>query len=494
MQNFLKRWWLVWGSVGCAGLLWGQRTNFLYALWDLDLEKAEQEALFEWNASYQAWDQHRIAFFRALFPLTAAEKKAFWDYTTHTERLFERQIAPTLPELTADVYLQRAVLRVLEREWVSAGLYAWKSWSYLRRSVAKDPLTMQLRGLWQVVFGSLPPFYERFLPQLPQARYEEARLLLREAAKPSSYTAYEAALLYFSVLKNFDTTAGLWLDTCKAVLFSQQPPPYLWQFAIALWALEAGRPQEAEDLLRTLGQRPQVRRFPYIYYWLGKLRFYHGDWEAAERYWQTFIALQIEPHGLAAQYGWRGYAAWVKGDTGTAHRLWQQALTYDVLWDEDRWVQALVRTWLAEPPSATEQTLWAARFLMEVAAYTRAKDTLEPLRENRLLLHSEEKLQLYYLYGRLYHKMGNIEAAKFAYYQATRQSATKNASQRAYAAYYLATLYEREADWHNARLYYTEAQSLAAQSGRSAVYQKARAGYWRTQHKRYPVPSASPPP
>jgi hypothetical protein len=84
--------------------------------------------------------------------------------------------------------------------------------------------------------------------------------------------------------------------------------------------------------------------------------------------------------------------------------------------------------------------------------------------------------------------MGNPDGAKFAYYQATRQLTAQNTSVRAYAAYYLAKLYEREKDWHNARLYYNEAQTIAREIGRPAILQKARAAYWRIQNKRYPVP------
>ena len=488
MRRFLRRWLL-----GCLSLVWGQRPGFFYALWDLDFEAAEREALLEWNASYQSWDQHRIAFFRAMFPISRAEREAFWAHTQLTERLFERQIAPALPELTADVYLQRAILHVLQKEWMAAGLSAWKSWSLLRKGLSRDPLTAQLKGLWQMVFASLPPPYDRFLPTLPQGHYEEACHLLRQAADPQSYTAIESALLYLSVLKNFDTTALLWADTCKSRLFSEKPPPYLWQFALALLAWEEGRVGQAETLLIGLTERSQIQRFPYPLYWLGKLYAFRGEWDQAEKVWQRFVILQGEPHGLAAQYGWRGLKAWLQGDTSLAQRYWAQTLTYEPLWDEDLWLQNLARQWLKTPPSPTEITLWQARHAIEAAQYARAKALLEPLRENLSYLQSHEKAQLYYLYGRIYDKMGNPDGAKFAYYQATRQLTAQNTSVRAYAAYYLAKLYEREKDWHNARLYYNEAQTIARKIGRPAILQKARAGYWRIQNKRYPLPSEKDP-
>ena len=487
MQVFLRRWLLVCLSVG-----WGQRASFLYALWDLDFEAAEREALLEWNASYQTWDQHRIAFFRAVFPASRAEREAFWNHTALTERLFERQIAPTLPELTADMYLQRAVVHVLERSWTAAAADAWKSWTLLRRGVAGDPLTAQLRGLWQVIFASLPPPYDRFLPGQPQGHYEAARHLLRQAADPQAYTALEASLLYLSVLKNFDTMAVPWVDTCRMRLFSEKPPPYLWQFALALSAWDSGKLSQAETLLLELTRRPQIQRFPYPLYWLGKLYAFRGEGEQAEKVWQQFVALQIEPHGIAAQYGWRGLGAWMRGDTALARRYWEQCLAYDPLWDEDSWLQSLARQWLKTPPSPTDITLWQARQAIEVAQYARARRLLEALQEILARLKSDEKAQFYYLYGRLYEKTGNLDGAKFAYYQATRQVTAQNASVRAYAAYYLARLYEREGDWHNARLYYTEAQTTAREIKRYAVLQKARAGYWRIQHKRYPVPADKP--
>jgi len=482
MPRCLRKWLLVWLSVG-----WAQRPGFLYALWDLNFEAAEREALLEWNASYQTWDQHRIAFFRAVFPLSRAEREAFWEHTRLTERLFERQIAPALPELTADMYLQRAVVHVLQREWVAAGMDAWKSWTFLRKGVPSDPLTAQLKGLWQMIFASLPPPYDKFVPSMPKGRYEEARRLLAQAAHPNAYTAIEASLLYFSVLKNFDTTASLWLDSCKVRLFSNSSPPYLWKFLLALHAWEEGDVAGAERLWQELAERPAIQRFPYSLYWLGKLYAFQGAWDRAEECWNRFVTLQLEPHGLAAQYGWRGLGAWMRGDTTLAQRYWGQCLTYEPLWDEDLWLQGLARNWLKAPPSPIETRLWQARFAIEVARYDHAKALLEPLRETLHQLASNDKAQLYYLYGRIYHKTNNPEGAKFAYYQATRQVTSYNLSIRAYAAYYLARLYEREGDWHNARMYYTEAQTIAQEAKRTAILQKARAGYWRIQDKRYPI-------
>lgn len=486
MRGSIKRWLIGFLSLGLLG---AQRSDFLHALWDLDFERAEREASFEWNASYQTWDLHRIAFFRAVFSQAESERRAFWEHTQLTERLFERQIAPTLPELAADVYLQRAILYVLEREWALAGLSAWRSWTYLRRALDKDPLTKQLKGLWEILFASIPSPYDKWLPGRPAIRYERALALLRQAAQPGSYTQFESSLLYFSVAKNFDTIAAAWLDTLRQGLFPQTPPPYLWRFLIGLHALEMGQVSQAESILTELAQRPQIRRFPYPVYWLGKIAFFRGEEAQAQSWWQQFVALQTQVHGLPAQFCWRGYLAWMRRDTMAAQRHWQQALRYEgVLWDEDVWAQRLAQQWLHSPPGATEARLWQVRWRIEAAAYEEAYKLLEPLRDTLHRLSGEERTAVYYLYGRLYHRIGNLEAARFAYYQATRQVAHQNRFMQAYAAYYLATLYEREADWHNARLYYLEAQKIAEQIQRTAIAQKARVGYQRTLPKRYPVP------
>ncbi|GIV22912.1 MAG: hypothetical protein KatS3mg025_0571 [Bacteroidia bacterium] len=484
MRHSLKRWLLL-----CLSSLWAQRAGFLYALWDLDFEAAEREITFEWNGSYITWDQHRIAFFKALFPQHPSEKEAFWNLTTLYERQFERQIAPTLPELVADAYAQRAILYVLDKNWVNAGLAAWKSWRFLQKAQEKDPLTHQWRGLWQVVFATLPSTYSRWLPGDVTLRWEAAQAALRKASAPGSYTTWESSLLYFFILRNLDTLASPWLDTCRQRLFSQRPPPYLWRFALALYATEEGEFFQAETLLQALIRSPKVRRFPYPYYWLGKLYLYQGRGAEAEKLWKEFVLHQIGSMGLAAQYAWRGYIAWQRGDSAEARSLWRAALSYDgPLWEEDALGQAWAKTWLEDPPDATESRLWAARWLIQGKNYTQARDTLEELRLNRHRLTGDQRTALYYTFGRLYHRSGNEEAARFAYYQATREVAQKNRWMQAYAALYLAQLYEKSADWHNARLYYQEAQRLGEALGRSGVVQKALAGYIRVREKKYPVP------
>lgn len=487
MQPFLRKWLLL-----CLSAAWAQRASFVYALWDLDLEAAERELALEWNGSYITWDQHRIAFFKALFPLHPSERKAFWELSNLYERQFERQIAPSLPALAADAYAHRAILHVVEREWLSAGLAAWRSWRILQKAPSQDPLATQWRGLWQVIFATLPPTYQRWLPGTPDIRWEKALLQLRQAAHPSTYTVWESSLLYFFVLRNFDTLATAWLDTCRRELFTQRTPPYLWRFSLALHAFEEGRLGEAESLFTPLVHQPQSRRFPYAAYWLGKLYLMQQQFSQAESLWQRFVLFQTQPFGIAAQYGWRGYIAWLHGDTTGAQQLWQTCLSYkDLLWEEDLLTQALVRRWLERPPDSTEITLWQARWLLHQHQYEAAQATLEPLRTRLQSLTGDQRTALYYLYGRLYHRWQRYEPARFAYFQATRQVPQHNRWMQAYAALYLAQLYEKAADWHNARLYYKEAETIASETGRTGILQKARAGYQRTKDKRYPVPSAT---
>jgi hypothetical protein len=117
---------------------------------------------------------------------------------------------------------------------------------------------------------------------------------------------------------------------------------------------------------------------------------------------------------------------------------------------------------------------------------------LEALRINLSRLSGDQRTALYYTYGRLYHRWGREEPARFAYYQTTRQVAETNRWMQAYAALYLAQLYAQGADWHNARLYFLEAQKLGAATGRTGVVQKAKAGYERIKDKRYAVPGEKP--
>ncbi|MCX7652257.1 MAG: hypothetical protein N2200_05255 [Bacteroidia bacterium] len=484
MRSFTLRWLSLFLS-----LAWPQRASFLYALWDLDFETAEKEVTGEWNGSYIAWDQHRIAFFKALFPIHPSEREAFWEKTNLSERLFERQIAPALPELVADMYAQRAIIHVLERNWLSAGYSAWKSWRLLQKGLKTDPLTHQWLGLWQIIFATLPPPYSDWLPGSPESRWQQALNSMRMASAAESYTVWESSLLYFYVLRNLDTLASAWLDTHERTLFLRKPPPYLWRFSIALHAIEEGQLTKAETILKNLTQQPQISRFPYPYYWLGKLYLYQGKWDAALTAWNAFMEIQTQPFGRAAQYAWTGYALWAKGDSLHAQAYWQRAINLEgLLWEEDLLAQSLARQWTAHPPDPIERTLWAAKWLLHAREYQAALDTLEPLRVRITQLTSDQRTALYYTYGRLYHRSNRDEPARFAYYQATRQVARQNRWMQAYAALYLAQLYERIADWHNARLYYKEAEKIAIETGRTGVVQKARGGFARTKDKRYPVP------
>ncbi|MCX8111979.1 MAG: hypothetical protein N3E49_02085 [Bacteroidia bacterium] len=488
MRRFTWRWLSLCLSVLCA-----QRASFLYALWDLDFETAEREITAEWNGSYATWDQHRVAFFKALFPIHPSERKSFWEVTQLSERLFERQIAPALPELAADVYAQRAILHTLEQDWLSAGYAAWKSWRFLQKGLLKDPLTQQWVGLWQVIFATIPPPYGDWLPGKVESRWQSALNALRRACLPNSYTVWESSLLYFYVLRNLDTLAAAWLDTCRRELFAHKEPPYLWRFSIALYALEEGRFAEAESLLLQLVARPQISRFPYPYYWLGKLYLYSGKWDKALKAWHAFGEIQTQPFGVAAYQTWSGYIAWSQGDSLGAEKAWRRAIAYEkLLWEEDLLSQDLARQWLQTPPDTVERRLWAARWLLHGRQYSAAQDTLEALRLQVARLSGDQRTALYYTYGRLYHRSNREESARFAYYQATRQVPQKNRWMQAYAALYLAQLYERAADWHNARLYYKEAEKLGVETNRTGIIQKARGGFARVKDKRYPVPSEKP--
>ncbi|MEN2993204.1 MAG: hypothetical protein ABDH91_06585 [Bacteroidia bacterium] len=475
-------------AIVCLNLSLSQSSAFIYALWDLNLEAAEQALVHEWRPSYLTWAAHRLAFFKALFPLHDTEKKDFWTFSGVCERQFAAQRTPAVFPLKADLYGTRAIYAAWERQWLQAGLAVWQSWRYLHRSPKQTPLAWEWAGLWQVALATLPASYQKWLRFRPEFLWENALANLRQAALPPSPLAWEASLLYFLLLRNMDTLAGRWLDTCRQTLFPTQTPPFLWRFAIGVYEFEQGSLSRAESIFLSLGRLPQASRFPYPWYWLGKVYLYQGKASAAQQAWQTFVQLQRSSSGLAAQYAWRGYLAWVEGDSVAAQTLWKAALSYESPWEEDAIAQRLAAQWLRSPPTPEEERLWTARWLLHQGAWQAAYDTLEPLRQRLYALTPDQRTALYYTYGRLYHRWNREEAARFAYFQCLQQAAGTNRWMQAYAALYLGQLYEKLADWHNARRYYQQAEALGEASHRTGVIQKARAGYLRLQNRRYPVP------
>ncbi|MCS6790000.1 MAG: hypothetical protein NZ580_03365 [Bacteroidia bacterium] len=457
----MRKWLLLWSNFLAA------QPDAYYALWNLTLQPT-QDTLTAWGW----WYRSRVAFFRAVFPQTSQEIEDFPAIASLCEAHLT-QLAGTDPFL-ADIYGQRAIYYGGRQRWWQAAYYAWQSWRHAHRSSPTHPLSQTWKGLWEILFATLPAPYRNWLWIQPETRVQRGLEYLRRQALPPAEAAIEKAFLYFMVARMLELPVESWLDTCQTIHFSQTSPPYLWQFMLALQAWEEGKSYAAESLLLRLTHMPQIRRFPYPYYWLGKLYLYQGRLAEAERSWQAFVVRQVHPFGKVAQYAWRGYIAWLQGNSDEARQLWRLAIALPFsLWEEDGIARELAHQWLRWPPDDTEQRLWAGRWLAQFHRFTLAQDTLAPLLNRSLT--PIQRLLLFYTLGRLYHRQDSFSQAKQAYWKALQGYSTPfRSSTQAYAAFYLAQLYEQEARLDSAKQYYTLALRYAEAAHRLGIARKAR--------------------
>ncbi len=128
------------------------------------------------------------------------------------------------------------------------------------------------------------------------------------------------------------------------------------------------------------------------------------------------------------------------------------------------------------PPN---KTLLKTRFLFDGGYYTQALKTLSEI--DTAYLDSDDKLEMFYRYGRIYHRLKNYPEAEYFYNTAIEKRGNSTRYFAANSALKLAQIYESEGQYFKAEKYYLLCLDMDFDEYRNSIRGKAKDGLERVE-------------
>ncbi|MEM6345778.1 MAG: tetratricopeptide repeat protein [Bacteroidota bacterium] len=364
--------------------------------------------------------------------------------------------------LLAEIHCKRAAVEFLKENYFSAIQYARSGRNYAIDQSNRFPQHKEIYkvlGVFNAMFGAVPTRYlwltemlgyegnvQQGLKQLSIASQSQTGFMMLEADLFASYiekimlNQSQVALQRLLVSRRLKGESAM-LDYFCALAYMQNK-----QTEKALTLLQKNRPQSEEA-------RQQM---PYWEYQIGKAYYFRGDYGLAYVSFKRF---------LKAYQGslFRTDACFRLGMAYTLNGNYAEGKQYFALinqesgFDQDEYAAYLAQRFEKNIPSPALQDLFKARNYYDGGYFAKAEGILQQLLLKEKSLNAEERTELQYRLGRLYHTQNQFDKAQKYYEASTLESVEEQKWLQAYAQYYLGELAYKRAQFPLARSYYQKA-------------------------------------
>jgi len=439
--------------------------------------------------------RHHIAFLQAFLTQSDATIDAFFDYSDFAEDFIDEQDEHKFQNvLMAEVYFERALIWGLKKDYMEAINWLRKSYGYIQKQKKADSsvqLTYRLDGLYDILLASAPAKFHWILKLFGYSPNQDRGLgSLTVASKNSEMLQAETNLLYYYIERNLLGKLPEAGAHVKA-LYNAHPDKIIPVYVYAGWLLEVKRTDDALTVLNGYLGGPSAKtalKLPYFYYLLGKVYLYKQMPKEAIMCFDKFLQLQKGYLYRTDACYKKGLAYLISDNTTMAATCFVAATKQeDSGFDEDHTARVQSMLNASKGVTTTQRNLLRARLLYDGGYYDKAIAVLNEVNTKAAALGPDDKADLYYRYGRVYHDQKNYPFAKKYYLLATQQNAQVNRWMCAYGCYYIGQINETEANWHEARRYYELALGYDNYLYQNGLEQKARSGMERLKYKFYEI-------
>lgn len=382
--------------------------------------------------------------------------------------------------IQAEILLQWAIVRMKFEEYYTAYTEVRRAYRLLERNQRQFPsfrANLKSLGILHALVGTIPDrfkglfsFFSGMHGTIRQGREEIEQVLAYAENEPFLFreeTLVEYAFLLLH-LKNEGEEAWQLLETRLDGVATNS----LLIFVKASIAMHTGRNDEAISLLEEKPEGSAYLPFYYLDFILGvaKLRRLDAD---ADQPLLRFVSRFHGRHYIKEAYQKLSWYALLQEQ----HVKWA-AYQKDCLnkgfttLDED--ANAYQEAKSGETP---ELHLLKAQLLFDGGYYLRALAAVQAAPDQPI----EWRLEKTYRSGRIYHALGNIEAARKDYLQTLELGEHSGKYFACNAALLLGQIAEQEEKWDLARRYYDRCLALDPDSYKTGLHQKAKAGLNRLE-------------
>ena len=380
--------------------------------------------------------------------------------------------------VNAEMIMQEAMLKVKFKEHVSAATDIRKAYRMVERNEAIFPtfiLNRKLMGFLHVLVGAIPREYHWLVEMaglegtVPEGTAELVSLY--DHLEGSPYACYRDELLFYlgNIHNSFAKNETHGQQLLEWMLPSTAESPLI-RYCYANVAMKMGRNEDALKVLTLPMNQEGVFQFHFLSYKTGlaKLRKldYSGDADI-----QKFIANFKGTNYIKAAWQKLAWISFLKGDLKNYHECMMHCRESGGQFvDEDK--EAMNEASSTETPNAL---LLRSRLLFDGGYY---KESLSEIAGQPLdsFPRYRDQLEVTYRFGRILHRMKQIDKAIEYYQQTLKNGANSRYYFAANSALLLGMIYEERNEPEKAISYYNQCLALDHHEYQNSIDQKAQAG------------------
>lgn len=416
------------------------------------------------GTAFKAFYQYHILAYKYLAVQSEYDLKIFRNVWGKTIQDIEKLPSedPMRNVLLAEVYSKRAIVEFLEKNHITSLWYARTSWSLVKKNQQKFPDNVEqlkILGLFNVLFGAVPKKYQWFTRAMGfEGNVTVGINQLKKAAEKSSLLKLESIIINYYAVKNIYDKPFLAISDLERSRNSL-PSSIILDYCLVTGYMSLKKNDQAYKILQkrqSYATDNQVFFIPFWDYHLAKAYYYKSKYSDAQISFQRFL----QNH---KGYLFRTDATFLLGmsyilsDNYPKGKEYFTMLTQQKISDleEDLYAAYMAQQFIQKEPSTTLKALFRARNTIDGGYFNAALVILKGIEQSGTTLSSSDKTYLNYLYGRIYHTLGNLPDAKKYYLQCIEHTADRSTSwQQAYASYYVGEISKTQKDLVAAKQYF----------------------------------------
>ncbi|MFN0204213.1 MAG: tetratricopeptide repeat protein [Bacteroidia bacterium] len=433
--------------------------------------------LYQLPAAYRVFYQSNIVIYKWAASQDPAYIQQFyksWDATLTMLQAMPNDNAHK-KVFMAEMYGKRATLEFVKGDYVKAVMHGKECYNLIQENTARFPddvANYKMQGLFNIALSTVPKKYVWITNSMGiKGNLEQGLKQLRIAASQGEVLRSEASFIAYYAEKNLMSRPA---EAVQRLLDEQKRSgaTVATDFFIATGYMVMNKNEKAYEILAKRSKYTSNTKVFFIPYWdyaLAKSYYFKEDYKNSQVYFTNFLAHQKGTMYRTDGLFRLGMAYLLNGDYVTAKGHFQKLTTQKRSgFDEDEYAFQMASRFLKGEPSTNVQKLFRARNLFDGGYFVKSLAILEPMKANPNALTAEEKTEMYYRLGRVYHAQKNYEMARNYYTTCANQTQTQVLYMQVYSYYYLGEIARSLGQKEEARKQYKKSltfDSYAYQNG-----------------------------
>jgi len=371
----------------------------------------------------------------------------------------------------SEINLQNAIIKLLNRDFISGAVSFIKSYGYFKDSEKKYPKSfynLKLNALYNIIGGITPDKGKVFLSaiglhgDISKGLSQMNSYVLKTEKKPLYYSeAFIMNMLIVAFMK--EDVGNIQIPKLSHKIENNS----LFIFSKIMIDYKEHKYFDINNNINLLSQQ-NITELPYVYYILGIINSINNK-EKAIKNLKVFLIKNKSKHFIKASNWQLARIAVLQNNESDFVKYKQNTLELGSAFTEaDK--QALAEASLKHKPNIV---LLKARLLFDAGEYAQAKSVLLKKENKTIIKTNEEYVEFFYRLARLYFEESDITKAKKYYKLVVDKQEVSERYFAPYSALQLGIIYEDEKNYIKAKKYYNIALEINTGEYKNSIKHKA---------------------